>query len=287
MILVLLMGCGTECPAGSTLAEDGLCYLDDDTAATGESCAAVDGSSGEVVGTVDCLSGRCTVPEGPFWMGEASPESPDRCPPRPVTLSSFTVDQHEVTVGEYAACTATGSCSAQPVCESGEGADIPVTCVTWQDAVDYCGWAGGRLPTEAEWEKAARDEQGARWAWGGQPPTCNHANFRFVTTYCHLSLIPVGSYTQTSAYGLSDTAGNAWEWTADHYDAGYYALAPDTDPPGPESCRLTVDGEPETCRYRVIRGGAFNTPESVIPGSARSLAAPDITDPNIGFRCAY
>ena len=162
-----------------------------------------------------------------------------------------------------------------------------MTCLTWQQAADYCDWSGGRLPTEAEWEKAARGTDGAIWAWGAQPPTCNHANFRFVTTYCNLATVEVGSYPFTSPFGLSDTVGNVWEWTDDWYDAGYYRDAPDLDPPGPDSCRMTPEGVKDACEYRVIRGGAYNTPESVVEGSARSIARPDITDPNIGFRCVW
>jgi formylglycine-generating enzyme required for sulfatase activity len=291
VILALLWGCATECPTGSSLADDGLCYLDADTGPSEAACEVVDGSAGSVVGEADCTEGRCRIPAGSFWMGEANPETPDRCPPREIMLSAYTIGEREVTVGEYAACVADGGCTAQPSCEAAaEGTPvelIPATCLTWQQASDYCTWTGGRLPTEAEWEKAARGEQGAPWAWGSQPPTCSHANFRFVTTYCHLGLVAAGSYMFSSAFGLKDTAGNAWEWTADFYDAGYYTDAPDEDPPGPETCRQTPDSPSGDCTHRVIRGGSYTSVEDVILGSARSLADPTITDPNIGFRCAW
>jgi sulfatase modifying factor 1 len=293
-----LLACATQCPPGSSLADDGLCHLDEADTAQTPACEVAAPGAGEVVGTIACEAGICEVPAGAFVQGDANPDAPEQCPPRVVTLSAFAIDETEVTIGAYRACEAAGGCTERPHCVSAaeESDDLPVTCVTWQQAADFCAWAGGRLPTEAEWEKAARGEDGALWPWGDYAPTCNLANFRYVIGYCHGEVVPVGGYVEPtgspitdtrSGFGLLDVAGNAWEWTADSFDAGYYAVAPDTDPPGPESCSTAVDGERGTCRYRSIRGGAFNATQDSLRGSSRSFADPAIRDTNIGLRCAY
>lgn len=295
-MVVLLLGCAAECPEGSALGADGLCYLDSaDTAAAEDvsACEAEDPGSGAVVGEVDCVDGICEVPAGDFVMGSADPVHPDQCPPRRVTLSAFAIDETEVTAAGWAACVGAGACETPPQCPTEAAFDsedaLPVVCVGWQEAADFCAWAGGRLPTEAEWERAARGDDGAQWAWGGQPPSCEEANFRYISAYCQGGIIEVGSYGEEnrSAYGLLDVVGNAWEWTADSYDADYYTEAPDADPPGPDTCNLEVEGEPGECRYRVVRGGGFNTTQDTTRGSARSFSAPEFWDNNIGFRCAY
>ncbi len=259
------------------------------------------GESGLAVGVADCEAGICAVPAGPFVMGAAEPAFPDQCPPRWVELSAFSIDQTEVTRAAWSACHADGACPEAPPCESVADVDdpdqLPVACVDHAEAAAFCAWAGGRLPTEAEWEKAARGDDGAPWAWGPQPPSCVDANFRFNSAYCKGGLVEVGSYefpgvgaagdSGRSAYGLLDTVGNAWEWTADWYDAGYYRRAPDRDPPGPDSCSIDVDGELAACRYQVLRGGAYNTTQDTTRGSARSFGEPGLRDVNLGFRCAY
>ena len=102
---------------------------------------------------------------------------------------------------------------------------------------------------------------------------------------------PIDAETQITAtasgFGLLDVTGNAWEWTADWFDAGWYRDSVDVDPPSPESCSLDVDGEPGECRYRVLRGGAWNTTQDTTRTTTRSFMAPDLADDNIGFRCAY
>jgi formylglycine-generating enzyme required for sulfatase activity len=231
------------------------------------------------------------VPEGAFIMG--SDELPDECPARPVSLARFSIDQDEVSQSRWDACVSDGACEAAPSCESDadwENAEaLPVRCVDWEQADAFCTWAGGHLPTEAQWEKAARGTEGARFPWGFRPPACSDANYRYVAWYCQAGVIEVASYPESvSAYGLNDVAGNAWEWTADWYDAGYYRDAPDTDPGGPtESCRRHADGPALDCTQKVMRGGAWNTLEGPIRTAARSAAPPEVSDVNIGFRCAY
>ena len=106
--------------------------------------------------------------------------------------------------------------------------------------------------------------------------------------YCEQSVVEVGTYPQTaSAYGLLDTLGNAWEWTADSYDARWYWDADRVDPVEPESCAMSPEADRGDCTHKVIRGGAFNTTEQNTRGSVRSPAEPDRADLNLGFRCAY
>ncbi len=242
--------------------------------------ACADGSGGTLSGSVDCQDGVCEVPGGAFWMG-SDQGGGDECPVRRVTLSAYAIDQTEVSYEAYEACA---DCPA-PSC--GQGSEFPVTCVSWESAQTYCAWAGGHLPTEAEWEMAARGTDGAPYAWGSSSPTCGEANFRFSSWYCAGAPLPVGSFDVLSPFGLQDTVGNVWEWTADSYDFDWYAQAPDTDPEGPELCNATEGGQAGACTHRVIRGGAFNSLQETIRSSRRAQARPEVLDDNLGFRCAY
>ncbi len=301
--LLFLGGCsgGTEpCADGLVRGKDGQCEQVEDTGGDtdvvlpGGWCPVAGDYSGQVVGSVDCQDGVCEVPAGSFWVGSEDGQ-PDECPPREVELSAFAIDAKEVTRTALEACVDAGVCSPVPAyCDNlflnhpADAGQLPAVCVTWQQAADYCEWAGGRLPAELEWEKAARGEDGATWAWGAAPPNCGDANFRFVSWYCEVSVVEVGTYTdRTSPYGLWDTVGNAWEWTSDWYDAERYEEMEDQDPPGPLDCRAVVGAESGECTNKVIRGGAFNTTEDTTRGAARSFAAPSVVDPNLAFRCAY
>jgi len=272
--------------------------LDKDTPSDTEtemSCDISDPPSGEAVGSIDCDDGRCEVESGPFWMGDVN-GYPDACPMRQVTLSDYSIDQYEVTHAKWQSCVDAGVCPEPKehcwsmMLEEGLNSDnMPVTCVTWQEAADYCEWADGRLPTEAEWEKAARGTSGAEWPWGSTPPDCNLANYRFSSTYCFSGVIEVGHYTnQMSPYGLYDMVGNAWEWVADWYDPEIYTSGVDTDPTG-TSCDDGKEYDPlgGLCTFRVVRGGAFNTTKETTRTHRRSIAEPWVPDQNMGFRCAY
>jgi sulfatase modifying factor 1 len=231
------------------------------------------------------------VPAGEFLMGSDGGDQDER-PQRRVYLDAFEIDRYEVTNVQYRRfLLATGRepprqwperyVAFQPDRDpawngtdypAGE-ATYPVVAVNWEDATAYCAWVGKRLPTEAEWEKAARGIDGRAYPWGdGWDPTRANVGETGVG-YTQ----PVGSYPHgSSPYGALDMAGNAWEWVADLYDRQYYAHAPSRNPPGPES----GTGE------RILRGGAWDS----LPGHVRASYrnATHFFGPNYraGFRCA-
>ena len=303
LLWVCAVGCG-DADKAPTPATDTGSALPDDTGSTGPigddtgepepadpypECVSVAGGTGHAAGTPACSDGRCFVAAGPFWMGS---DEENACPVRSVDLSAYWIDQTEVTHGQWASCVDAGICEAAPehcryVIEDHDPDKQPVTCIDWNGASAYCAWADGRLPTEAEWEKAARGTEQAEWAWGLASPSCLLANYRFAPTYCFGGLIEVGYFADvTSPFGLYDTVGNAWEWVSDWYDPRYYRVAANTDPLGP-GCEDADVYDNGACRARVIRGGAFNTTKLTTRAHARSFADPSIADDDMGFRCAY
>jgi iron(II)-dependent oxidoreductase len=202
---------------------------------------------------------RMTVPAGTFTMGcNAGVDGecrPDEMPPHQVRLDAFEIDVTEVTQGQYYGCVDAGKCGSPSCdwdpCEDGKRKDHPVVCVDYRDVTAYCAWKGLRLPTEAEWEHAARGDDGRKYPWGNDGLDCVHANF----AGCPgpngepPGTLPVGSLpTGVNAYGLLDMAGNAGEWTSDFYDPSYYATSPSDDPKGPV-----------TAGRHVGRGGSWNS----------------------------
>jgi len=222
-----------------------------------------------------------SIPEGEFLMGADGTEAlEDEKPQHRVWLDRFEIDLHEVTTRQYAAFLSQEKRSPPWQWESVDLAvhrDRPVIGVSWSDAEAYCRWRGRRLPTEAEWEKAARGTDGRLYPWGNAAPTQARANFALGARFSYSQvLMPVLSYEAgVSPYGLHQMAGNVWEWVADWYEAGYYEKSPTRNPPGPE-----------TGSFRVLRGGAWSDLPKYLLTYGRFKLPPDIQNSYTGFRCA-
>jgi formylglycine-generating enzyme required for sulfatase activity len=212
------------------------------------------------------------VPAGEFIMGSENGED-DEKPAHTVTLDDYYMDVYEVTNAQYAACVDAGVCTAP----SNSGyrivgvSDFPVTYVDWNQAKSYCEWRGAKVPTEAEWEKAARGTDGRTYPWG-EGVDCSKANYYS----CKGSKVAVGSYESgKSPYGMYDMAGNVWEWVNDWYDGIYYQGSPAVNPQGP------ANGT-----NRVRRGGAWYENENDMRSSFRGQANLLEKSAYIGFRCS-
>jgi formylglycine-generating enzyme required for sulfatase activity len=221
------------------------------------------------------------IAEGPFVMGSRDNDSdPDEKPEHQLYLKAYFIDKKEVSQEEYdrfAKMTRRAKRKIE-VFEDDPAKllkpENPVIAVTWDDAEAYCRWAGKRLPTEAEWEKAARGEAKRRYPWGDE----------FIVGYANIDgtedgyqyLAAPGSFESgRSPYGVYDMTGNVAEWVADYYDENYYQKAPYRDPKGPDQ------GE-----QRVIRGGSWRETKRNARPSKRFQAKPWRHDITIGFRCA-
>jgi formylglycine-generating enzyme required for sulfatase activity len=213
------------------------------------------------------------IPDGEFLMGNKETE---RTPlEHRVYVSEFLMDKTGVTWGQFKQF-AEASGTPLPPHEPYWGIhdDHPMTYVTWKEAQTYCGWAGGRLPTEAEREKGARGTDGRKYPWGNEEPDRERAVFR--RTWGHEATGAVGKRPAgASPYGLLDMGGNVWEWCSDWYDGEYYETSPYRDPQGPPSGRT-----------HVVRGGSWDSRPSVLSASCRSWGHPGYRDGDFGFRCA-
>ncbi len=224
-----------------------------------------------------------TIPAGPFKMGSVEGKGrDDERPQRDVHLEAFAIDQVEVTNERYLAFVkATGH--RNPPNPYGTGAlfsakgieHLPVVQVTWYDANAYCSWAKKRLPTEAEWEKAARGTDGRLYPWGNEPPSTRRAIFDLEWNG-EKTMRPVGTMPEgDSPYGVKDMSGNAREWVEDWYDPEYYKNAPDRNPKGPAKGVV-----------RSIRGGSWHSPTWDIGAASRGRGGFALQTHGTGFRCA-
>ncbi|MBI5488431.1 MAG: SUMF1/EgtB/PvdO family nonheme iron enzyme [Deltaproteobacteria bacterium] len=297
---------GNSCNGVEACGTDGSC-VPGSAALDYTECTAASGDPG------GCFSGACdptlqevTIPAGTCRRGSswAGPGDPDY-PVHEVTITApFRIDRYEVTNARYAACVAARVCRAPGSKDSHtrndydrlpEYAAFPVLFVSWDDAADFCGWIGRRLPTEAEWELAARgdcalvepaacgDEDLRSYPWGDAPPGCALANFDDAAgggpcvaggDSDAVGARPLGA----GPYGAGDLAGNVAEWVADFYRPDAYetgCAAGCTDPLGP------ADG-PE----RVVRGGSWTDVAADLRVSVRASAAPGTRNDHLGFRCA-
>lgn len=230
------------------------------------------------------------IPAGPFTMG-SNDGLPNERPEHSVTLDAYYIDQFEVTAGRYQQFIESAKRDLPPTWDDEAAqtmSNLPAVGMSWTDAAAYCKWAGRRLPTEAEWEKAARGTDGRRYPWGHMQPFVDIANYnRGVWVSDAITLVPVNSGLEgmsvrhglkqggKSPYGLFHMAGNAAEWVADWYDREYYQKSPEKNPMGPSQ------GE-----KRVLRGGSWADLPAALRVTARFSAEPDYEDRTMGFRCA-
>ncbi|MDM8530005.1 SUMF1/EgtB/PvdO family nonheme iron enzyme [Anaerolineales bacterium HSG25] len=233
------------------------------------------------------------IPPGEFSMGSDSGDR-DKQPIHTVYLDTYYIDKYEVTNAQYANCVTAGSCTppsqtSSYTRDSYYGNPIynnyPVIYVNWEQATNYCSWAGKRLPTEAEWEKAARGTGARTYPWGND---FDGSRLNFCDKNCpwhwanqdyndgYADTAPVGSYpTGVSPYQAHDMAGNVWEWVQDCYNDSYYGNSPTNNPVNASCSNL-----------HVLRGGSWDNNDNVVRSIDRSWFSPANTNNNVGFRCA-
>ncbi|HXF94123.1 MAG TPA: formylglycine-generating enzyme family protein [Nitrospiraceae bacterium] len=253
------------------------------------------------------------IAEGPFLRGSAAGQGdPDEEPQRTIMLNAFYIDKYEVTNRRYQVfLKATAHRTPEHCCDPSynvwRGTEIdpvlldhPVVNVDWFDAEAYCKWAGKRLPTEAEWEKAARGPKGRLYPWGNawDPKRANGASHWAGNDFASpaevaawwadagaallaekgirgmLTLPVTALESGATPEGVMHLAGNLWEWVADWYDPAYYAAAPERNPPGPE-----------TGDYKVLRGGSWLNHRRMLRTTARDGSRPTTRNHGTGFRC--
>jgi formylglycine-generating enzyme required for sulfatase activity/serine/threonine protein kinase len=245
------------------------------------------------------------IPGGAFRMGDKDlAGKTDERPAHDVEVNGFFMDQYEVTNARYRQCVAAGKCTSPhyedgscitltpkgwepaPVERAFQEDATPVVCVDWHQASAYCAYAGKRLPTEAEWEKAAVGPEGYRWSFGN---TFERTKANYCDKHCDLPwkdhygddgytlTAPVGTYPPNS-YGLYDMSGNVWEWVADWYGEQFYGK--------PEAGQKNPLNHDKTSGLRVVRGGVWHRDADSLRVAARFKFEPVFRKSNIGIRCA-
>jgi len=232
------------------------------------------GPSMEIGSTYSYVDGSMlvAVPEGEFLMGNGDSNNPEHM----VFVSSFWIYSTEVTNQQYLLCESLGECTSpdlddNPAYGEKQNANNPVVGVTYEQAATYCGFINGRLPTEAEWEKSARDSNSHLYPWGDTAPTCDLLNFND----CVGNTSNVINYQDgASIYGALDMAGNVSEWVADWFDPDYYSTSPSENPKGPASGMM-----------RSVRSNTYASDADRAKVINRSSEDPQIHRPDLGFRC--
>jgi formylglycine-generating enzyme required for sulfatase activity len=255
------------------------------------------------------LNNMVLVPAGPFYRGTCNEGSDPACypgepgysrtystvemPGREIDLAGFYIDMYEVSVAEFRVCIEAGACQAKWLGNYNEANfcnydkpnydEHPVNCASWYAADQYCRFAGKRLPSEAEWEKAARGESGFVFPWGNTTASCKLANYSYYTNlFCVGGTSLPGSYPDgVSPYGAFDMAGNLWEWVQDWYDPDYY----DPAYPLPDYSPSENPQGPTTGTYRLIRGGSWVSSEGFIRTTMKHFYTPETGMEDVGFRC--
>ena len=220
------------------------------------------------------------IPAGEFIMGSSDDDKDANAEEKPahkVYTDAYWIDRTQVTNAMFRSCVKAGACTYDllPVTAPNYYNPIydnhPVVYVTWQQAATYCAWEGGRLPTEAEWEKAARGPKNTLYAWGDQIPNANLVNLNnYVGNTTAVGLFPRGQ----SAYGIMDMGGNVREWVSDWFADDYYQHSPTNNPKGPE-----------TGEKKVLKGAAFSDMKVFSRSADRLTHVPDSPGNVRGFRC--
>ena len=292
VLVIILGGCSAQFPEGiANRKEPGSSPVGEEDALLPSQQVSSSSPTGvgENVNVIDGMT-IIFIPSGTFEMGldahqssslcqilgsDCSPDQfADEAPVHLVELESFWIYQTEVTNAQYRHCVEDEMCPSPAILEFFHDPifeDHPVVYVDWYSAESYCKYSGGRLPSEAEWEKAARGKDGRLFPWG-EDAVCGKSNLKGCTQGL---TTPVGAFPEgASPYGVLDMAGNVTEWVADWYSEEYYQVSPPFNPTGPS------EGE-----MRVARGGSWKNPFLGVRSTNRTANYPEVFSTGVGFRC--